>query len=68
MQFILSLSTSLQQLCVGEDLSVLSAAEQAERRGEEAQGADEEVEATQRRGHLGHQDLKSNTLFNLQWP
>ena len=58
---------SLQQLCVGEDLSVLPAAEEPERRREEAQRADEEVEAQQRRGHLGHQDLKSNTLFNLQW-
>ena len=59
-------STSLQQLCVGEDLSVLPAAEEAERRREKAQRADEEVEATQRRGHLGHQDLKRYTLFTMQ--
>ena len=62
-QFFLSLRTSLQQLCVGEDLSVLPATEEAERRREEAQRADEEVEARQRQGHLAHQDLKSGARF-----
>ena len=61
--WVLRRPSCLKQLCVGEDLSVLPAAEEAERRREEAQRADEEVEATQRCGHFGHQDLKSVELL-----
>ena len=51
--------TSLKQLGVGEDLAVLPAAEQPERRRQEAQRADEEVEAGEHGDHPGrrHQDL-----------